>query len=88
MVSSGSLVIHLFLYCSSFGYIQLKMMLVDVINQIALLEFQVEEEQNFGPSLRRLFQEIQDLRNHRNKIQAARNDLLEFSSIQLVQVGP
>ena len=53
-------------------------MLVDVINQVASLEFQVEEEQNFGPTFRRLFQEIQDLRNHWNKIQAARKDLLEF----------
>ena len=44
------------------------MMLVDIINQIASLEFQVEEEQNFGPTFRRLFQEIQDLRGHRNKI--------------------
>ena len=44
------------------------MTLVNIINQIASLEFQVEEEQNFGPTFRRLFQEIQDLRGHRNKI--------------------
>ena len=54
------------------------MILVNIINQIASLEFQVEEEQNFGPVFRRLFQEIQDLRGHRNKIQAARRDLREF----------
>ena len=58
--------------------IKLKMMLVDIVNQIASLEFQVEEEQNFGPTFCHLFQENQDLRSHRNKIQAARRDLLEF----------
>ena len=57
---------------------KLKMMLVDIIKQIASLEFQVEEEQNFGPTFRRLFQEIQDLRGHRNKVQEARRDLLEY----------
>ena len=54
------------------------MMLVDIINQIASLEFQVEEEQNFGPTFHCLFEEIQNLRGHQNKVQEARRDLLEF----------
>ena len=49
-----------------------------ITNQVATLEFQDEHDQNICQDFCHLFQEIQSLKCHQNKIQEASKNLLEF----------